>query len=139
VRRSGLVVSGIALLLAAAFLVHAILTPQPAPMQEIPLGEPGGFSPPRWVAAGSDGERILLRWRSVPGALTYTLRRSGNPGGEFRVIHMGRDTTYADRDGLVPENLYCYLLSAIDPEFDESGRSREKCVKFGRNVDETGN
>jgi hypothetical protein len=139
VRRSGLVVLRVALLLAAAFFVDAILTPQPAPMQEIPPGEPGGFSPPRWVAAGSDGEQILLRWRSVPGALAYTLRRSRNPDGGYRVIHMGRDTTYADRDGLVPESLYCYLLSAIDPEFDESGQSREQCVEFGRGRDETGN
>ena len=126
------------LLLGAAFLVDDVLSPEHDPVRETSPGEPGIFPAPQWLAAGSDGQQILLRWRTVPGALAYTLWRSPDPGGIFGFIHMGRDTIYGDRDGLVPGNSYCYLLTATDPEFDESGPSREKCVKFGGGEDDNG-
>jgi len=136
VRKRGFVVLGIALLLVAAFLVEAVLTPKSATLNETPPVEPEGFLSPSWVAAGVEGEQVFLHWRSVPGALAYTLWRSGDPDSGYRVIHMGRDTTYADQDGLVHGQLYCYLLTATDPEFDESGLSPEKCVEFGDGEDD---
>lgn len=138
-RRSGFVILGVALLSATAFLVDGVLNPEHDSTRETSRDEPGYFPAPQWIAAGSDGAQIRLRWRPVPGALAYTLWRSPNPGGEFGFIHMGRDTTYADRDGLVPGNVYCYLLSATDPEFDESGLSGEKCVEFSGSGDDAGN
>ena len=135
-RKRGFVVLGIALLLVVAFLVEEVLTPQPATLNEAPPVEPVGFISPRWVTAGMDGEQVFLHWRSVPGALAYTLWRSGDPDDGYRVIHMGRDTTYADQDSLVHGKLYCYQLTATDPEFDESGLSQTKCVEFGGGGDE---
>ena len=129
-RRSGLVILGVVLLLAAAFLVDDVLNPECDSAGETSTSEPGYLPAPRWIAAGSDGEQVHLRWRSVPGALAYTVWRAPNPGGVFELIHMGRDTSYTDRDGLVPGSFYCYMLSTTDPEFDESGLSREKCVEF---------
>ncbi len=137
-RRGGLVILGIVLLSAAAFLVDDVLNPQYDSAREAPAGDPEYLPAPQWIAAGSDGERIRLRWRSVPGALAYTVWRSPNPGGEFGFIHMGRDTTYVDRTGLVPGNFYCYLLSATDSEFDESGLSGKKCVEFSGGEEDAG-
>ena len=72
--------------------------------------------------------KTSLQWRSVPGALAYTLWRSTDPEGSFQVIHRGRDTLFADPEPLHPGETRCYLLTATDWEFDDSGFSESRCV-----------
>jgi len=132
VNKGGLVVLGMALLVGAAFLVDVLWIPGSASVREISQVEKGPFPAPQWLAADLDEQQIILRWRSVPGALAYTLWRSPDPEGKFWVIHMGRDTTYADQYSLNPGESCCYLLTATDPEFDESGFSHPRCVSSHR-------
>ena len=118
------------LALASVSLVGKALTPQPIRLNDIPPVEPGGFSIPVWVVTDGSGEQVPLRWHSVPGALAYTLWRSGDPDGGYRVIHQGSDTTYTDRDCPDPGGQYFYMLMAIDSEFGDSGFSDKKCVEY---------
>ncbi len=129
-RKRGFVVLGIMLALASVFLIEKVLTPQPTLSNDIPPVESGGFPSPGWVATDGTGEQVLLHWRSVPGALAYTLWRSRALDSDFRVIHLGEDTTYTDQNGLVPGEQYFYMLTATDPEFGESGFSEKICVEF---------
>ncbi|MCK9995449.1 MAG: hypothetical protein KAH56_04110 [Candidatus Krumholzibacteria bacterium] len=128
--KRGYVVLGLILTLASVFLVEKALTPQPAMLKGIPPVEPEGFLSPEWVAADGNGARVFLHWRSVPGALAYTLWRSGDPDRGYRVIHMSSDTTYTDRNGLISGEHYFYQLTATDSEFGESGFSETKCVEL---------
>jgi hypothetical protein len=132
VKKGGLVVLGLVLLVGAAFLVDVFWLPGSASVAELPSGENRPFGAPQWLGADLDEQQIILRWRSVPGALAYTLWQSSDPEGEFRVIHMGRDTTYEAQNSLNPGETSCYLLTATDPEFDESGFSPPRCVISNR-------
>lgn len=131
-KKGGLVVLGLALLVGAAFLVDALWLQGPAPVGEASSAEVLIFPAPQWVAADPVGAQIKLRWRSVPGALAYSLWRSPGPEGKFRVVYMGRDTTFADRQSMAPGETWCYQLTATDPEFDESGFSPSRCVSARR-------
>jgi hypothetical protein len=128
VKGAGLVLLGLVLLIGAAFLVEAVWSPGPAADREIPLGEARNFSAPQWLAADLIRDQVSLRWRTVPGALAYTLWRSPDPEGSFRVIHMGRDTIFVDRHVPDPGDSLCYLLTATDWELGESGFSESRCV-----------
>ena len=124
------VVLGLALLVGAAFLVDLFWIPGSASVLENSPGDVGPIPTPRWLAADLVGQRIVLRWRSVPGALAYTLWRAPGPEEKFRVVHMGRDTTFTDSIGLDPGMTWCYQLTATDPEFGESAFSSSRCLSF---------
>ena len=129
---AGRILPGLVLLVGAAILVDAVLLPGSAEDRDFRPGETRYFSAPQWLASDRDVEHVNLRWRSVPGALAYTLWRSPDPGGSFQVIHMGRDTTFVDRQILDPGESRCYLLTATDWEFGESGFSDARCPPITR-------
>jgi hypothetical protein len=96
VKWTGLAVLALVLILGAAFLVVHTAREESESSAGIPTGEAPPFPAPTWLASEDDGEKILLRWRSVSGALAYTIWRSLEPGGEFKIIHRGRDTVLVD-------------------------------------------
>jgi len=130
VRWGRFIFTGAAVLLGAAFWGEAVLDKESAPVSSSTPEAGAVLTAPAWPAADAGKDHVHLRWRSVPGALAYSIWRSEGRGGEFEFLRVGRDTTYCDRDGLVSGKRYCYMLTATDPEFAESGFSRERCVEF---------
>jgi sugar lactone lactonase YvrE len=93
--------------------------------------EIGGFVPPEWVGLRVDGERIMLRWDPVPGAIAYNVFRSTTPGGGYEVVGNAQGARHVDRTDLEKGMTYYYVLSAMNAEFDETEHSEEQSVKFG--------
>jgi sugar lactone lactonase YvrE/fibronectin type 3 domain-containing protein len=91
----------------------------------------GGFVPPKWVGMRVDGERIMLRWDPIPGAVAYNVFRSTTPGEDYEVVGNAPGARYVDRTNLEKGTTYYYVLSALNAEFEETGLSEEKSVKFG--------
>jgi hypothetical protein len=129
VKRAGPVALILVLVLGAVFLVDSYWLPGPDSRPPSFVGDTPSFPPPRWLSAEHDGKAVQLSWHSVPGALAYTLWRSPRAEGDFQVIHRGRDTLFVDRSDLSPGQTWCYLLTATDPEFDESPFSDSRCVQ----------
>ena len=116
-------------LAVAVWFLETATAPEPVVVVEYSPGEKTGLPVPVLLAADVAGQRVYLRWQSVPGALTYHLWRATDPNAAFGIIFTGSDTTFTDVAGLAPGQNYCYQLTAIDPEFDESGFSTQKCVE----------
>ena len=128
-KKAGQVGLSLAVLAGAVWFLETATAPEPAVVVEPPLGEKTGLPLPVLLTADAAGQRVFLSWQSVPGALTYHLWRATGPDAAFKVIFMGPDTTFTDVAGLLPGQNYCYQLTTIDPEFDESGFSAPKCVE----------
>jgi sugar lactone lactonase YvrE len=94
-------------------------------------GDAGGFVPPTWVGLRVDGERVMLRWDPVPGAVAYNIFRSTTPGADFEVVGNAQGARYVDRTNLEKGTTYYYVLSALNAEFEETELSAEESVRFG--------
>lgn len=127
-KKAGLVFLGVVMLAGAVWFLETATAPEPVAVVDNSPGEYSGLPVPVLLAADRAGQKVHLRWRSVPGALAYHLWRSPGVDGDIGVIFTGSDTTFTDIDGIFPDRRYCYQLTTIDPEFDESGFSDQKCV-----------
>jgi len=122
-------VVSLAVLAGAVWFLETATTPEPVVVVEHSPDEKRGLPVPVLLGADVAGQRVNLRWQSVPGTLTYHLWRATGPDAVFTVIFSGPDTAFTDVAGLVPGQNYCYKLTTVDPEFDESGFSAQKCVE----------
>jgi hypothetical protein len=128
VKKAVLVFLGVVALGAVVWFLETATEPEPVAIVDNSSGEYSGPPVPVLLATDRAGQKVHLRWRSVPGALAYHLWRAPGSAGKFEVVFMGQDTTFTDGVGLLPDQIYCYQLATLDPEFDESGFSEQKCV-----------
>jgi hypothetical protein len=73
-------------------------------------------APTGLIANTTSHVRIDLAWNSVPGATSYSIKRSTSNGGPYTTIANGQGTiflTYADI-GLTPNTTYYYVISATN-------------------------
>ena len=127
-KKAGLLLLGLMVLAGMVWFLASVTAPDPAEVVEISPDAKTGLPVPVLLAADVAGQKVFLSWRPVPGALAYHLWRATGQDAVFEVIFTGRDTTFTDIPGLLPGQNYCYRLTAIDPEFDESGFSEQKCL-----------
>lgn len=71
---------------------------------------------PSDVSAVADDARVLVRWDSVPLALTYTVKRSTTNGGPYTNVKVGTpDTSFLDT-GRSNGTTYFYVISATNAD-----------------------
>jgi sugar lactone lactonase YvrE len=102
----------------------------------IPGASAAEFVPPNWVGLRIDGDNIFLNWDPVPGAVAYNIHRSSTPGGKYEIVGNAQASKYADKGGLEKGKTYYYVLSALNSEFEETGLSEERNLKFGTSLEE---
>jgi sugar lactone lactonase YvrE len=102
----------------------------------IPAGQAGEFKPPTWAGIRIEGDKIMLRWDKVPGAIAYNIYRSTTPGADYDVVGNATGNRHADRDGLEVGGIYYYVVTALNEEFEETEFSEEEGVKFGMSTAE---
>lgn len=92
-----------------------------APQTEIPMPPSGIY------AQVADTAKILVTWNSVPGATTYTLKRSTSSSDPLLIVSMGiTDLSYTD-SGMETGKTYHYVVTALNSA-GESGSSEEAVV-----------
>ena len=96
----------------------------------------GEFKAPIWSGLRLDGERIMLKWDSVPGAMAYNIWRSAISGEHYEVVGNAQGSRFVDRNNLVKGQTYFYTISAMNAEFEETERSEERSIKFGVSLEE---
>lgn len=70
------------------------------------------------VGAYGVGNRALLGWRGVFGAVEYRIDRAGQPDGPFERVGSTADTSFID-EGLVEGQSYYYAVSAVGADGEE--------------------
>ncbi|HEY0455921.1 MAG TPA: hypothetical protein VGE41_06070, partial [Verrucomicrobiae bacterium] len=68
---------------------------------------------PTGLAAVASGTQISLTWNSLPDALTYNVKRSGNAGGPFTNLVTGLTSPAYVDTGLNTGTKYFYVVSAV--------------------------
>ncbi len=92
-----------------------------APQTEIPMPPSGIY------AQVADAAKVLVTWNSVPGATTYSLKRSTSSTDPLLIVSMGlTDLSYTD-SGLETGKTYHYVVTAQNSA-GESGSSEEAVV-----------
>jgi len=92
-----------------------------APQVEIPMPPSGIY------AQVADAAKVLVTWNSVPGATTYSLKRSTSSTDPLLIVSMGlTDLSYTD-SGLETGKTYQYVVTAQNSA-GESGPSEEAVV-----------
>lgn len=91
----------------------------------------GNFKAPSISGARQQGEQIMLRWSRVPGAIGYNVYRSLTSGGPYTVVGNATSVRHADAEGLENGNIYYYVITALDEQFEETEYSKEFSVQFG--------
>lgn len=99
-------------------------------------GDVGEFRPPTWSGIRLDGDKLMLRWDPVPGAIAYNIYRSTTPGGGYEVVGNATTARHVDRDDLVHGETYYYVITALTEEFEESEYSEERSFAFGLSDDQ---
>ncbi len=83
------------------------------------------------LTAMPDCGYIQLLWNRVPGAERYYIYRGPGPDMEYPMPLTDfaiTETSYQDRIDLVPGQLYCYYVRAVNAESREFAQSNEACA-----------
>lgn len=102
----------------------------------IPGAVGGEFKAPTWSGLRIDRQKIHLRWDKVDGAIAYNIYRSETAGEGYEVVGNVTSIRFVDGNNLEQGATYYYVLTALNEEFDESDRSKERSIKFGRSAAE---
>lgn len=90
-------------------------------------------APPDWEGYLVVEDGVGLKWSAREGedVIAWNVYRKTAPETEFRLVGSSRVTSYHDI-GLEPDQLYVYVLTALDSAFRETPFSQELPVKFAR-------
>jgi hypothetical protein len=68
---------------------------------------------PAGLHASAGNARVALNWNTVPGAISYNVKRSATSGGGYTLITGGLTTTNYTDIGLANNTNYYYVVSAV--------------------------
>lgn len=101
----------------------------------VPASRASAFKPPEWSGIRQDLRSLLLNWDRVPGGIAYNVMRSTTEGGPYELVGNVSVGKYIDRD-VEGGTHYYYVVTAMNEEFEETGYSEERGMRFGLSAEE---
>ncbi|KRE98518.1 hypothetical protein ASG89_05825 [Paenibacillus sp. Soil766] len=86
-----------------------------------PSAEDGTLAGPAGLAADPGNGSITLSWTAVPGAASYTVKRSDSPDGAYAAIAQGLTAARLTDTGLINGKPYVYRVTALNDAGEGQG------------------